>query len=59
MTYRSKCIGDGEVRFKTKFDRFNCGLNLDVGVSFGFNAEITLKYDLKGSFELKLRATFH
>jgi len=33
----SKCIW--QVRFKTKFDQFNSGVNSDFSVNFGFNPE--------------------
>jgi len=51
-TYLSKCIG--KITFKTKFDRFNSGVNPDFDVNFSYNPEITLKYGLK----TKLCTTF-
>lgn len=48
LSIPSKCIGN--VRFETKFDRFNSGGNLDVCENFGFNPEITSKYGLKPKY---------
>jgi len=39
-----------QVRFKTKFDRFNSGFNPGFGVNFGFNPELTPKFGLKPWF---------
>jgi len=36
-----------ESDLKTKFDQFNCGVNADFSVKFGFRPEITHEYGLR------------
>jgi len=45
-------------RFKTKFGKINSGVNLDSGVNFSFNTEITLKHGFKPWFYTKIMCHF-